>query len=383
MPALPATSDFTAAATQVAAQTAYGSQRDFLAGLLGTDGAAATALATLGALGGRYLAKTSAYTLTATDRGALIHATSGTWTLSLLASASAAAGFSFAALNGGSGVLTLDPSGSEAIDGATTITLQPGAGAIVICTGTGWFTLPMAGPGQSSSIDATAGRVLRVAANGGAFGWGNLGTLPVLADFDSIATASGVYRWNVSTAGTRHADFATGAGVVEILVKDAGTIIQRVMRDSVSGINGGNYRRIYASGAWGAWDVAVMRSSLLGTVSQSGGVATGAVIERGANSNGEYARFADGTQICTVGNLSAANASTASGALFRSADVAWTFPAAFVGTTHLVVSADVDDADAWGAVNTLTTTGCNVRALSSVTKAGALAVRAQAIGRWF
>ena len=38
---------------------------------------------------------------------------------------------------------------------------------------------------------------------------------------------------------------------------------------------------------------------LVGTVSESGGVPTGAIIERGSNANGSYARFADGTQICT------------------------------------------------------------------------------------
>ena len=41
------------------------------------------------------------------------------------------------------------------------------------------------------------------------------------------------------------------------------------------------------------------RANLLGTVSQSGGVPTGAVIERGSNANGEYVKFADGTMIAT------------------------------------------------------------------------------------
>lgn len=41
-------------------------------------------------------------------------------------------------------------------------------------------------------------------------------------------------------------------------------------------------------------------NNILGTVSQSGGVPTGAIIERGSNANGEYVRFADGTQICIV-----------------------------------------------------------------------------------
>lgn len=39
--------------------------------------------------------------------------------------------------------------------------------------------------------------------------------------------------------------------------------------------------------------------NVLGTVTQSGGVPTGAVIETGSNASGYYIRFADGTQICT------------------------------------------------------------------------------------
>ena len=42
------------------------------------------------------------------------------------------------------------------------------------------------------------------------------------------------------------------------------------------------------------------RATILGTVSQSGGVPTGAVIQRSIHAtNGEFVRFADGTQICT------------------------------------------------------------------------------------
>ncbi|WP_415262058.1 phage tail protein, partial [Pseudomonas chlororaphis] len=40
-------------------------------------------------------------------------------------------------------------------------------------------------------------------------------------------------------------------------------------------------------------------SSILGTVSQSGGVPTGAIIEVGTNANGAYTKFAGGTMICT------------------------------------------------------------------------------------
>jgi hypothetical protein len=40
------------------------------------------------------------------------------------------------------------------------------------------------------------------------------------------------------------------------------------------------------------------RSNILGTVSQSSGVPTGAIIERGSNANGEFVKYADGTLIC-------------------------------------------------------------------------------------
>ena len=53
------------------------------------------------------------------------------------------------------------------------------------------------------------------------------------------------------------------------------------------------------------------RSNILGTVSQTAGVPTGAIIERGSNANGEFVRFADGTQVCTF--TATTNASTAAG----------------------------------------------------------------------
>lgn len=40
-------------------------------------------------------------------------------------------------------------------------------------------------------------------------------------------------------------------------------------------------------------------SAIVGTVSQSGGTPTGAIIESGSNSNGQYTKYADGTMICS------------------------------------------------------------------------------------
>jgi hypothetical protein len=141
--------------------------------------------------------------------------------------------------------------------------------------------------------------------------------------------------------------------------------------------------RVLFSGSWQAWREVINQGTLVGSVSQAGGVPTGAVIERGSNANGEYVRFADGTQICTRTNLSAANASTALGSLFRSsANVTWTFPAVFAAAP--VVSGCCDDADCWlSVVGAPGSTSAALRVISAVTKASALTVRATATGRWF
>jgi hypothetical protein len=56
----------------------------------------------------------------------------------------------------------------------------------------------------------------------------------------------------------------------------------------------------FTVGNFGQWDDTknYQRENILGTVSQSGGVPTGAIIEEGNNANGRYIKFADGTMIC-------------------------------------------------------------------------------------
>ena len=43
---------------------------------------------------------------------------------------------------------------------------------------------------------------------------------------------------------------------------------------------------------------AYQASNILGTVSQSGGIPTEAIIERGSNANGDYVKYAAGTDFC-------------------------------------------------------------------------------------
>lgn len=88
----------------------------------------------------RILSKSATYTLLAADIGSLILATS-TWTLTLLAAATAANGFSFRLKNTGTGVITIDPNASETINGSATIAVLPGQEQLVICDGSNWTTL--------------------------------------------------------------------------------------------------------------------------------------------------------------------------------------------------------------------------------------------------
>ena len=76
------------------------------------------------------------------------------------------------------------------------------------------------------------------------------------------------------------------------------------------------------------WAEVITNLRILGTVSQSAGVPTGRVIERGSNANGEYVRFADGTQRCTHSLVASAGAATT-----------WTFPIAFAVAPKVVGTA--------------------------------------------
>ena len=141
MTALPVSSAFTdSSVTEANFKTAITNQRDFLAGLLGADGEKSTALRTLGALGNDTVAKSSNYTVIATDRGVVFVCT-GTFTLSLTAAAILADGFTFAVINAGTGIVTIDPNSTEQIDGANTKDIAAGSWAIVSCTGSAFYSM--------------------------------------------------------------------------------------------------------------------------------------------------------------------------------------------------------------------------------------------------
>lgn len=87
--------------------------------------------------------KTGAYTVVAGDLGTIINCTSGTFTVSLTAAATLGSGFNCWIWNTSTSSfnsITVDPNGSETIDGSSTLILRRGEGLQIVCDGTNWQT---------------------------------------------------------------------------------------------------------------------------------------------------------------------------------------------------------------------------------------------------
>lgn len=130
-------------------------------------------------------------------------------------------------------------------------------------------------------------------------------------------------------------------------------------------------------------------ATIVGTVSQSGGSPTGAIIEQGSNANGEYVRLADGTQIAWENNIydDTLNAGAAvSGTV--------TLPATFTsGTrtaicavsgqgTEIATEAAAERVRAAAASNSTTTLAYGI-ANTSGTNFGSCRFAYVVMGRWF
>jgi hypothetical protein len=227
-----------------------------------------------------------------------------------------------------------------------------------------------------SDTDITAGRLLKTRD----YGLGVLieysGNINTVADMPT-----GFYRVTVSATGTMPGGLS-GFNMIVLRREAAAPYSSTVQIALRTGTQPEQYVRFYDGSSWSGWQKSYDQGNILGTVSQSGGTPTGAVIQRGSNGNGEFVRFADGTQICTH-SISGGATTTAAGSIFTSGDETWTFPQAFTSATGLTVAASVMTVGRWCNVYGTTSSDATIRQFNSSSNAGTPSIRVVAIGRWF
>lgn len=132
--------------------------------------------------------------------------------------------------------------------------------------------------------DATSGRVLRV----GDFGFAG-GSVPT-PDLDALGGAAGIYRQEQPTSGIAYSatlHMSSGDGRQQLTIdRQGGRLAFR-----------GSPSMTPSAGGWWPWREVYHTGNILGQVRSPLDDYSGAsaIIERGANANGEYVKFADGT----------------------------------------------------------------------------------------
>jgi hypothetical protein len=267
--------------------------------------------------------------------------------------------------------------------------LAAGAQVVVerLARGPGWA--PIAIPGgdynQATAPGAYAGA--GGAAINGPPGNGAYGTLFVAQRTAAVITQLAIFSQDAGAALEVYARGSGNDGVFSawgrlLTEKDIGSAVQGydALLQSIAGLTGANGDFLAVTGA----ATAAMRA-IVGTVSQSAGVPTGAIVETGGNANGSYVRYADGTQRCrTVQSFSLATGTAQTNT--------WTFPAAFVDANAICNANGFRQGGGVGSVSVIATvasqgnvTGSSMQYIveHTIGSTQIINVMITAEGRWF
>lgn len=159
---------------------------------------------------------------------------------------------------------------------------------------------------------------------------------------------------------------------------------------SGSTVIGRFYMRSRYNSVWYPWQVNLTNTDIVGTTTLDS--YTSAIIERGSNANGEYVRYADGTQICWNRSETAVTTTTAVGNIFSVPSLtSFNFPIAFTspprvtdGSSFINSSGSAaGSARAWGgAISNSANSSCSMAYLGGTSASGTFPGY-MAIGRWY
>lgn len=219
----------------------------------------------------------------------------------------------------------------------------------------------------------------------GDFGLGESGDTPTLTALNSTATVTGLYRVTGSFTGNAP-DGASTYGYVFVerynpfQIKQTYTAIANGAKGSQTWVRGYNT----TNNAWAPWEQLYSNSGVLGPVGKTNGIPNGALFQHGSNANGEFVRFADGTQICYAsGILPDANVTSATGSIWTSAEVTWNFPASFQTSDDLFVSASPrTGTNMWSKARVASFNGALIKHFSATSITSPTDVSLLAIGLW-
>ena len=168
------------------------------------------------------------YSLTAPDRTKVFVWTGGLGTLNLPTAVASGDGWFVQIRNGGQGDLTIDPSGSELINAASSLLLQPGDSAVVVSDGVQWYTI---GLGQQAvfafdytTIAVTGGTYTLAGSELNRIAYKFTGTLASNAEIVVPATVQ-QYWVNNATTGAFTLGVKTASGAVTLVDQGSTAIL--------------------------------------------------------------------------------------------------------------------------------------------------------------
>jgi hypothetical protein len=220
-----------------------------------------------------------------------------------------------------------------------------------------------------SPTDTTLARILKV----GDFCFGHIANLYT----GNLNDAP--FGWNLVSSSSPNNFFGTEALLFTFASSPLSTRKNQTLILTATNVKA---NRSFNGGVWSQWALEYTSSNILGTVGQSAGIPTGAIIERGVNVNGNYQKFADGTLICMRSYNESNAVNIAEGNLFRSASLSFTFPSVFVSTDVLVLGS-FPNTGAWLSQRNSSATNAAFVWQSAVALTSNTMAHLLAIGRWY